>query len=684
MTVLRGSAITLNDETINSSSHLAAGAAWSDRLADLRHLAHSVFGHAELRFAQIEALKLITENDRALITLPTGSGKSLLYGLLAIREPGLTIVVSPLTALKREQAVFFRKAGINAAHLSFDQQRNEREGVWELISAGALKLLFVSPERFVSNTFVSRLLRTGGVSSGEATEKSTVSLSRIFIDEAHCMASWGYDFRPEYRQIGHVLGQLGVAKVVALTATASPKTRELIQSILRPMSAVMLSPPIGAHVSVESVRISSEVEREKWLSDMIASIRSDRKVIAYVQRRVDAEQYAQRFRGGPCRTICYHAGMTAEVRAEVEEYIRSHGGPMVIFATQAFGMGINLPEVDHVVVCGFPSGIEELLQMLGRAGRGGEAARGTLIWTGSDPVKRVYGIKKSLPFPTRLEALLAGWQQWLSEIHAGGAGGEGGGGFVTFSAPQLALFLQQAQAGDVQAAPQKKTAKSAKPNKPAEPAWNLENFVHVLRMGEVLAALNPGGPLLVFASQSLQLFFDLRDELRGSDSQRLRVLELICAAASSSESLSLSGPIFRSIPLFDALADTRLSLSQLERVAAALSMQPGLEIQIVVAPESPHSAAQYLAAPWCLDIRGTVARYRAIRDERMRGFEVLDSFARSESCRLQNVFSYLEGKKHPPCGQCDRCFALEVEQRKQKNAAANSSSRKGRPISLEG
>jgi ATP-dependent DNA helicase RecQ len=114
--------------------------------------------------------------------------------------------------------------------------------------------------------------------------------------------------------------------------------------------------------------------------------------------------------------------MTAEVRSEVEEYIRSHRGPMVIFATQAFGMGINLPEVDHVVVCGFPSGIEELLQMLGRAGRGGETARGTLIWTGSDPVKRVYGIKKSLPFPTRLEPLLLGWQQWLSETHSKGAG----------------------------------------------------------------------------------------------------------------------------------------------------------------------------------------------------------------------------------------------------------------------
>jgi hypothetical protein len=224
----------------------------------------------------------------------------------------------------------------------------------------------------------------------------------------------------------------------------------------------------------------------------------------------------------------------------------------------------------------------------------------------------------------------------------------------------------------------------------------LENFVHVLRMGEVLAALTPGAPLLVFASQTLRTFFDLRDELRGSDSQRLRVVELICAAASSSDAQSLSGPIFRSIPLFEALADTRLSLNQLERVAAALSSQteaqteaqpeaqPGVEIQIVVAPESPHSAAQYLAAPWCLDIRGTAARYRAIRDERMRGFDVLDSFARSESCRLQNVFSYLEGKKHPPCGQCDRCSALDREQQKRKNASANSSSRKGRPISLEG
>lgn len=676
MTVLPAGTMTANDDENKSGIRLAVSATWDDQLAALRLRAHSVFGHAQLRQVQVQALKLITENDRALITLPTGSGKSLLYGLLALSEQGLTIVVSPLTALKREQAVFFRKAGINAAHLSFDQQRNEREGIWERIAAGDLKLLFVSPERFVSSAFVSRLLRTGGGAGGDAREKSVVSLARVFVDEAHCMASWGYDFRPEYRQIGRVLGQLGVAKVVALTATASPKTRELIQSILKPMPAVMLSPPIGPHVSVESIRIGSEAEREIWLEQLIASIRSHRKVIAYVQRRADAENYANRFRGGLCRTICYHAGMTAEVRAEVEEYIRSSPGPMIIFATQAFGMGINLPEVDRVVVCGFPSGIEELLQMLGRAGRGGEEARGTLVWTGSDPVKRVYGIKKSLPFPTRLESLLASWQQWLAAIQPSG--------FVAFSATQLAVFLKQAQLSDAPVAPVASAAAQKKSAKLVEPAWNVENFVHVLRMGEVMAAISPGAPLLVFASQSLQTFFDLRESLRGSDSQRLRVIELICAASSPADATPVPGSIFLSIPLFEALADTRLSLNQLERVAVALSEQPGLEIKVVVAPESSEAAIQYLAAPWCLDIRGTAARYRAMRDERMRGFDVLDGFARSETCRLQNVFGYLEGKKHKPCGQCDRCAALEKGLIKQKSATGHSISRKGRPISMEG
>ena len=653
-------------------------------MSSWEELARTVFGHKSLRPAQLDALRLIESQDRALITLPTGSGKSLLYGLTALAEQGTTIVVCPLTALKREQAALFRRAGLAAAHMSFDQSRDDREAIWQAVAKGELKLLFVSPERFTSRSFLKRW---------HDLSKQSGSLARVFVDEAHCMASWGYDFRPEYRRIGLALRNLGVRRVVALTATASLRTRQLICQILAPMTAVLSSDPIGRHVRVEALRVQGEAKREEWLKDLIGKLRAPSKIIVYVQRRRDAERLTEAFRqGASVRVACYHAGLGPNKRVEIEQYIQSHDGPLVVVATQAFGMGINLSDVERVVVCGFPSGIEELIQMLGRAGRRGTPAAGTLLWTGSDPIKRLYGLQRGMPFATSLPSVLKDWRASLHAITAGVASPHGLR-FVRLTQHDLETWFARRQHSALQ--PVRAGASAKAP--PPQAAWTADNIMSVLRLSPAFAELVPGEPVFVLGAQQGALVHKVLETLEDGDSQRRRVLAMIVAAMEAAKdglsdgaTSSLDLPVFLCLPLFDVLTETRLGVAQLERVASVLSSEPGMlaavcsggrSVGATADPSAPEQAREFLVAPFALDLEKMVERYRHVRDERMRGFDALDLFARAESCRMQGVLRYFDGQGHDPCGHCDRCCTLPMA---KKNASRRSTSRNQRVVALDG
>lgn len=671
-------------------------------LGELEQLASKVFGFASLRQAQREALQLILDNDRALVTLPTGSGKSLLYGLTALCEPGTTLVVSPLTALKREQAALLRAIGVPAAHLSFDQSREEREAIWQLIGSGGLKLLFVSPERFTSHTFAARW---------QKLFRDTPGLARVFIDEAHCMASWGYDFRPEYRRIGASIRSLGVERVVALTATASPRTRQLICQILHPMTAVMQASPLGSHVHVAAHRVAGEAQREAWLEARLRSLRAPSKLIVYVQRRADAERLTAAFRALPVRTVCYHAGLAPQSRAEIERYIQQHPGPLAIFATQAFGMGINLPEVDEVVVSGYPSGIEEFIQMLGRAGRKGTAARGTLLWTGSDPIKRLYGIERGLPLASHLGHVLREWQRAFSGPGGGAFPEALDGGIVRLKESALARFLRESQAQGLRAEPERarsrpirqqrrKGSTDSGASEPSEGPWSLESFVSVLRLAEVFFDLVPGEPLVALGAASQADLATALETLGSGDSQRKRVLAFAVATGHGAEAARPrqlataepgKRPFFTCLPLHDVVAETRLGVSQLERVVQSLSQDLKLAAALMVPSQEPEVGEatgswpgrerEYVVAPFALRVEETVLRYREVRDERLRGFDALDQFARAQGCRMRGVLRYFDRPVPGPCGQCDFCDKLP---RLAQNAPCPSKQRNPDGAALDG
>lgn len=616
-------------------------------LTDLKQfedLARTVFGFQSLRPDQREALSIIISHPRSLVTIPTGGGKSLLYGLLAMSSSGLTVVVSPLTALKREQAQLFRKVGICAAHLSFDQEREEREAIWAQLRQGQLKLLFVSPERFVSESFQSRL---------RESEAQGFPLSCLFVDEAHCMATWGYGFRPEYRQIGDVLISWKRARVVALTATAGRRTRAVITGILGGVTGELVSRPLRENIMVSVVRVHSERERENWLASLFENLNELRKVIVYVQRRADAERYAQLFRKPGIRTICYHAGLQARERSGIEGYIRASREPLVIFATQAYGMGIDLPEVDHVIVCGYPSGIEELIQMLGRSGRSGTSAKGTMLWNGADPVRRMHSLRRAHPLATGLSALLLKWQKDCFSRF-------GGLSLALQSLQELEGFLSRAQ--------------GLSPNPPRSfggnhisegEVWTAHEFSNVLRLGGVIEEIEVGTPMVGIILTEGNVLLEARRHFGAVDSQRARVLAAIADRLVSKNHLQQATgqtPFFSCMSLYTLQLKTQLSISQLERVFLSLNESfEQMKIQIFTSAASGGAKGPlFLSAPSILDVDRTLMAYEELRAERMSGFQILDQFARSTSCRLQSVFFYFDGKSHSPCGQCDLCMENRI------------------------
>lgn len=345
--------------------------------------AKAYFSIEKLRDSQKEVLSLIAKNKYVLATLPTGSGKTFLYAIPAlISTTGTVLVISPLIALMRDQARRMQEAKICCAVFTSDQGEEEKKEAWRNMMSGEAKIIFVSPERFVMPSFMRNL------------EK--IKLSMIVIDEAHCVMSWGHQFRPEYFELGALLGQLKPGRILALTATAGHATRlQIIQRVFPEpeLVAQYISHPIPKNIRVTSQREFSLEEQFEALVDWIEKTPSQ-KIIVYFQSRKTCEEISTKLKRIKINAYVYHAGLLKQERVDLENYFTTTKRKLVICATVAFGMGMDLVGVGLVVVYGFPGNIEEFFQMLGRAGRGGEEAQGVLLWTGGDAAKRKFLFEK--------------------------------------------------------------------------------------------------------------------------------------------------------------------------------------------------------------------------------------------------------------------------------------------------
>jgi ATP-dependent DNA helicase RecQ len=324
---------------------------------DLLPVLRKQFGLKALRGGQEAVMQSLLAGRPALALFPTGGGKSLCYQLPAVLMEGVTLVISPLIALMKDQVETLRARGIAAARLDSSLTAEEVAEVHAGMVSGKLKLLYVAPERLLKETFVERL--------------KAVKIAMIAVDEAHCISEWGHSFRPEYLRLAHVAREMGVKRVLALTATATVTVAEDIRrafgiaeedvvrmSFLRPNLSYRVTP-----CAVEK-RLGILTERLKKRGGL---------AVVYVTLQQTAEMVATHLQRQGVKAKAYHAGLPAEHRAEAQEAFMA-GTVEVMVATIAFGMGIDKADIRAVYHYNLPKTVENYQQETGRAGRDGKPA----------------------------------------------------------------------------------------------------------------------------------------------------------------------------------------------------------------------------------------------------------------------------------------------------------------------
>ena len=342
-------------------------------LSDVKAALKKYWGYDEFLPLQERAIEsVLTERD-SIVVLPTGGGKSICFQAPAVSLPGMAIVVSPLISLMKDQIDALTECGIPAARIDSSQSAHEQDGTIESIVNHRLKLLYIAPERFAADGFISFLKR--------------VDISLIAIDEAHCVSMWGHDFRPEYRRLGRLKEAFPGVAVHAYTATATEQVRSDIAVQLHLKDPEVL---IG---SFDRPNLVYRVNRRSNTIQQVCNVldrHRNESVIIYSIRRADVDDLCLKLVKRGYRVTPYHAGMNAKERkASQDAFIAEEVD--IIVATVAFGMGIDKSNVRAVIHTGMPKSLEHYQQESGRAGRDGLEAECFLFWSGGD-----YGIWKSI------------------------------------------------------------------------------------------------------------------------------------------------------------------------------------------------------------------------------------------------------------------------------------------------
>ena len=335
-------------------------------VAAIRKTAKTAFGWPKLRDGQLEAMRAALSGRDTLVVMPTGAGKSACYQVPALLIDGPTVVVSPLIALQRDQVIDLLDHGAFAANSA--QRASVIDEGWEDVAAGEVEFIFLSPEQLAKADVRDRL--------------AEVSPSLLVVDEAHCVAAWGHDFRPDYLRLGDVIEQLGHPVVMALTATAAPPVREEIirrLGLRDPVEVVRGFDRPNLFLEVVQPR-SDETKRDAVVLRAAAEVKPG---IVYTATRKDAESYAAALAELGLRAASYHAGMRAASRDRVHQRFLDDQLDVVV-ATTAFGMGIDKANVRFVIHADVPESLDAYYQEIGRAGRDGDPAATVLFYRQED------------------------------------------------------------------------------------------------------------------------------------------------------------------------------------------------------------------------------------------------------------------------------------------------------------
>lgn len=343
----------------------------SDRkLPNLSAILQDTFGYDTFRGQQEAVVEHVTRGGDALVLMPTGGGKSLCFQIPALARRGVTIVISPLLALMRDQVQQLRQAGVRAAELNSDVSRQEAMATMRAMRSGDIDLVYVAPERFATESFRALLDET--------------PIALFAIDEAHCVSQWGHDFRPEYLLVGQICSQYKGVPRIALTATADEKTQQDMIARLHLENAVVYRSSFDRPNI--NYTISDKDDPKRQLLDFVQQRRGQSGIV-YCLSRKNVEDHVDFLVSKGFDAIPYHAGVESRLKkANQDRFIKEDG--VIVVATVAFGMGINKPDVRFVFHMSLPSTVEAYYQETGRAGRDGLPSDAGMIYGMQDIVLR--------------------------------------------------------------------------------------------------------------------------------------------------------------------------------------------------------------------------------------------------------------------------------------------------------
>jgi ATP-dependent DNA helicase RecQ len=571
------------------------------------------FGFDAFREGQTEVISAILEGHDTVVVMPTGGGKSLCFQLPALMKEGVTVVISPLIALMKDQVDALQARGLPATFINssvdFEEQKERIAGV----RRGDFKLLYVAPERFRSAHFVETLQRA--------------EISLLAVDEAHCISSWGHDFRPDYLRLKTFLERIGRPQTVALTATATPYVRsDIIEQLSLRDPRAFVSGFDRPNLSLGVVHTEKEREKIARIRQLAAEYEGQSGII-YASTRKAVEQVTQRLLTAKLNVVAYHAGMTDEERVRAQDEFMS-GRTQMIVATNAFGMGIDKADIRFVTHYHMPGSIEAYYQEIGRAGRDGKPSTCLLLFNYADKRTQDYFIEGSYPQPELIakvyEALVGTGQQRIElstkEIAARA-------GVRNEMAVQSALITLE-KAGHIERGAAGENRASVRLLMPAPVARANVEARRSTQLKQVLFGLLGGYEI----GQRSDTELDVRD---------------------LAETLGME------------LSSMRRALSSLAE-AGVISYQPARRTRgVVMLDEAPVSR---------LRIRPEeLARRAALEQRKLR--EVI-SFCYTENCYRAFILDYFGDLSHASsCGTCGNCLLRERRARGEAAPdAANKSS----------
>jgi ATP-dependent DNA helicase RecQ len=334
-----------------------------------RQILKKYFGYDTFREHQLEVIRTIAVGSDAFVLMPTGVGKSICFQIPAIIRPGVGLVISPLIALMQDQVEALRQNGISAEFLNSSLPADEAQLVEKRVMSGRADILYVAPERLLSESFRQLLLR--------------LPIALFAIDEAHCVSQWGHDFRPEYLRISEVTDCFPDVPRIALTATADAVTRrDILDKLKLADAAQFISSFDRPNISY---RVQLKSKDKQQLHHFIQNEHPGEPGIVYVRTRSRADQIADWLQQQSVAALSYHAGLDPRTRAERQRRFLQDDN-LIIVATIAFGMGIDKPDVRFVAHLDLPASMEAYYQETGRAGRDGQPADAWMVYSLSDVV----------------------------------------------------------------------------------------------------------------------------------------------------------------------------------------------------------------------------------------------------------------------------------------------------------